>query len=114
LTPLDYMLTVMRDANSAAERRDERVKAAAPCVHPRLAAINHSGRVDLGVAERLAAAIARVGNPDGECRKEADLISGHGDKLPSVGLELDRRGLDRSVGIVVTTRPTHRARAAAR
>jgi len=39
LTPLDYMLNVMRDETADARRRDEMAKAAAPFVHPRLAPI---------------------------------------------------------------------------
>jgi len=41
LTPLDYMLTVMRDEGAGASRRDEMAKAAAPYVHPKLANIDH-------------------------------------------------------------------------
>jgi hypothetical protein len=37
LTPLDYMLSVMRDEKVEAHRRDEMAKAAAPYVHPRIA-----------------------------------------------------------------------------
>jgi hypothetical protein len=44
LTPLDYMLSVLRDENQPPERRDEMAKAAAPYVHPKLSAIN--ARVD--------------------------------------------------------------------
>lgn len=43
LTPLDYMLTVMRDTEAPADRRDDMAKAAAPYVHPKLAAVEHSG-----------------------------------------------------------------------
>lgn len=43
LTPLDYMLTVMRDTKAPADRRDDMAKAAAPYVHPKLAAVEHSG-----------------------------------------------------------------------
>jgi len=39
--PLDYMIRVMRDESAPAERRDEMAKAAAPYVHPKLAAIEH-------------------------------------------------------------------------
>jgi hypothetical protein len=39
--PLDYMIRIMRDESASAERRDEMAKAAAPYVHPRLAAIEH-------------------------------------------------------------------------
>jgi hypothetical protein len=45
LTPLDWMLQVMRDDNAPMERRDEMAKAAAPYVHPRLAAVAYSGSV---------------------------------------------------------------------
>ena len=38
VVPLDYMLQVMRDPDSPQQRRDEMAKAAAPYVHPRLAA----------------------------------------------------------------------------
>jgi hypothetical protein len=38
-TPLQYMLRVMRDPMAEHPRRDEMAKAAAPYVHPKLAAI---------------------------------------------------------------------------
>jgi hypothetical protein len=41
--PLDYMIRVMRDQSAPDGRRDEMAKAAAPYVHPRLAAIEHAG-----------------------------------------------------------------------
>lgn len=43
LTPLDYMLSVMRDESGAPEIRLEAVRAAAPYVHPRWSAVAHSG-----------------------------------------------------------------------
>jgi hypothetical protein len=42
-TPLEYMLAIMRDDLSPAARRDDMAKAAAPYVHPKLAAVEHSG-----------------------------------------------------------------------
>jgi hypothetical protein len=36
ITPLDYMLSVLRDETAPVERRDEMAKAAAPYVHARL------------------------------------------------------------------------------
>lgn len=42
-TPLEYMLDVMRDENIDKRRRDQMAMAAAPYMHPRLAAIEHSG-----------------------------------------------------------------------
>jgi hypothetical protein len=53
--PLDYMLAVMRDEKAPAERRDEMAKAAAPYVHPKLAAVEHSGNVTMTHEDRLAA-----------------------------------------------------------
>lgn len=44
LTPLDYMLTVLRDIKGAAEVRLEAAKAAAPYVHPKLANIELTGK----------------------------------------------------------------------
>jgi hypothetical protein len=43
LTPLEYMLDVLRDPRAPVARRDEMAKAAAPYVHQRLAAIAHTG-----------------------------------------------------------------------
>jgi hypothetical protein len=43
LTPLDYMLQIMRDDAAEPSRRDDMAKAAAPYVHPKLAAIEHTG-----------------------------------------------------------------------
>lgn len=43
LLPLEYMLNVMRDETSDAARRDDMAKAAAPFIHPRLAAVEHTG-----------------------------------------------------------------------
>ena len=39
ITPLEYMLAVMRDKGADLSRRDEMAKAAAPFIHPRLSAI---------------------------------------------------------------------------
>ncbi|WP_051903694.1 hypothetical protein [Neorhizobium vignae] len=44
ITPLDYMLKVMRNPEASDERRDEMAKAAAPYVHPKLASLQHTGR----------------------------------------------------------------------
>jgi hypothetical protein len=44
LTPLEYMLTVMRDETAQTARRDDMAKASAPYVHPKLAAIEHTGK----------------------------------------------------------------------
>lgn len=41
--PLEYMLRVMRDPAADYDRRDKMAVAAAPFVHARLAAIEHTG-----------------------------------------------------------------------
>ena len=45
MSPLEYLIMVMRDPSEEAGRRLDAAKAAAPFVHPRLAAIEHSGSV---------------------------------------------------------------------
>jgi hypothetical protein len=44
LTPLDYMLAVMRNPKAKAHLRFEAARTAAPYVHPKLASIENSGR----------------------------------------------------------------------
>ena len=43
ITPLEYMLKVMRNPKLDGARRDDMAKAAAPYVHPKLAAHQHTG-----------------------------------------------------------------------
>lgn len=43
LTPLDYMLSVLRDADAPKEERMWAAEKAAPYVHAKLAAVTHSG-----------------------------------------------------------------------
>jgi hypothetical protein len=45
-TPLDYLLSVMRDENRDGRDRLEAAKAAAPYVHPKLAAMTLAGNKD--------------------------------------------------------------------
>ena len=44
LTPLDFMLQKMRDLKAEDAVRLDAAKSAAPYVHPRLAAIEHTGK----------------------------------------------------------------------
>ena len=46
ITPLDYMLKVLRDENADPRQRFEAAKAAAPYVHPKLANIQHANDPD--------------------------------------------------------------------
>jgi len=59
LTPLDYMLSILRDETASTEDRFEAAKAAAPYVHPKLAAIEHSGGLTLSYEDALAQLAAR-------------------------------------------------------
>lgn len=43
ITPLDYMLALMRDEGTPPVMRFEAAKAAAPYVHAKLASVEHSG-----------------------------------------------------------------------
>jgi methanogenic corrinoid protein MtbC1 len=47
ITPLEYMLGVMRDATADTALRFEAAKAAAPYIHPRLASIEQKTEVNL-------------------------------------------------------------------
>ncbi len=63
LTPLDYMLKVMRDPETPPQRRDDMAKACAPYMHARLAAVDpdtgkppqEQGPVNIIVAARQVA-----------------------------------------------------------
>ena len=53
LTPLEYMLKLMRDESQETDVRFEAAKASAPYVHPRLSAIEHGGSVSLNHEDAL-------------------------------------------------------------
>lgn len=48
MTPLEYLLSVFRNEESDSKERLDAAKAAAPYVHPRLAAVEHSGEIGNG------------------------------------------------------------------
>ena len=54
-TPLEYMTRVYRDESVDKERRDRMASAAAPYIHPKLQAINHSGDLNVTVEIRRLA-----------------------------------------------------------
>lgn len=62
LTPLDYMLSILRDESVAAGDRFEAAKAAAPYVHAKLAAVELSG----GLSFSHEDALAELDEPEGE------------------------------------------------
>ena len=45
ITPIEYMLSVMRDEKADRTRRDNMARAAAPYIHPRLSSSTHTGNV---------------------------------------------------------------------
>jgi hypothetical protein len=53
-TPLDYLLMVMRDENNDRATRMAAAVAAAPYVHPRLAAVKHTGDDDAPVTIQVS------------------------------------------------------------
>jgi hypothetical protein len=57
--PLDYMLAVMRNPKAPAKRRDEMAKAAAPYLHSKLTAVEHSGSQDKPMVTGLTVEFVR-------------------------------------------------------
>lgn len=57
ITPLDYMLEVLRDTSKDEAKRLDAAKAAAPYVHPRLTAIEHSGSLAVQTHEEWLASL---------------------------------------------------------
>ena len=47
MSPLDYLLSILRDEDQPQSARVEAAKAAAPYLHPRLAQVAHGGAVQL-------------------------------------------------------------------
>jgi hypothetical protein len=58
VTPLEYMLSILRDETAEKAERFQAAKECAPYIHPRLAAIEHSGD-----AENPIAVIATTPSP---------------------------------------------------
>ena len=53
ITPLEYMLNVIRDEAMDSKRRDSMAQACAPYIHPRLAATEIQGNADKPIAHKL-------------------------------------------------------------
>jgi hypothetical protein len=60
LTPLEYMLSVMRDEKATREMRLDASRYAAPYVHPRLNAIEHSGPKGAAITIEFLSADGRL------------------------------------------------------
>jgi hypothetical protein len=52
ILPLDYMLSVMRDANAEPKRRDAMAMAAGPYVHPKVSPVEAAKTEQLSQAEK--------------------------------------------------------------
>jgi hypothetical protein len=57
-TPLDYTLRVMRDETADPSRRDEMARAVAPYVHPKLAAVEQTGKDRRDIVIQISSAEA--------------------------------------------------------
>lgn len=67
LTPLDFMLSVLRNKGETMENRCWAAEKAAPYVHPKLANIEHSGGLDVTTQtkEQRDAAVAAATRANG-------------------------------------------------
>jgi hypothetical protein len=64
VSPLEYMLKVMRDEGADKKRRDVMAVAAAGYVHPKLASVEHSGSMSIAHEDAIEAIEAEAnGNP---------------------------------------------------
>jgi hypothetical protein len=73
-TPLEFLISVMRDAGNKLETRLDAAKAAAGYVHPRLAAIEHSGNEDKPLGIQVLSGVPRLdsdGDGDGTAERGA-------------------------------------------
>jgi hypothetical protein len=67
LTPLDFMLTMLRDVAQTLDNRMWAAEKAAPYVHPKLANVEHSGGLDVTTQtkEQRDAAVAAATRANG-------------------------------------------------
>ena len=69
LTPLDYMMSVLRDTEAEASARMDAAKAAAPYVHPKLSQIESKTKVEFDgqkLVEEFGTAILDAANVNGQ------------------------------------------------
>jgi hypothetical protein len=60
ITPLEYLLQIVQDTAAPDNRRFAAAVAAAPYVHPRLAAVAHSGDQDKPVTFQIITGVSRA------------------------------------------------------
>lgn len=64
LTPLDYMLNILRDEKQEQSARFTAAKEAAPYVHPRLAAVEHSGNDEKPLSFNIITGVPVADEPE--------------------------------------------------
>ena len=64
MTPLEYMLAVMRDPDAEQQRRDEMAKAAAPYMHARFSTLGVDRSASDQESEKLVIEIVRFSDCD--------------------------------------------------
>lgn len=74
LTPLDYMLSILRDQTQDQSARFTAAKEAAPYVHPRLAAVEHSGDQDKPFGIQIITGVPR---DEQEPEERVNGLNGH-------------------------------------
>lgn len=62
ITPLDYMLSILRDPEMTTESRFEAAKAAAPYVHAKLAAMDVNATLDGKMTFTVVSGVPRAGD----------------------------------------------------
>jgi hypothetical protein len=62
LTPLEYMLQMLRDESASKDDRMWAAEKAAPFVHPKLAAVDHSGELKHSADDSIAGLLGRIAN----------------------------------------------------
>ena len=62
ITPLEYMLAVVRDPSVEYRRRDQMAQAAAPYIHARLASTEVKGDQDKPIQHKLVIEFKRPGD----------------------------------------------------
>ena len=75
LSPLEYMLKIMRDEKQPTDKRFAAAKESAPYLHPRLAAVEHSGTMTISHEQALEQ-IANISNIAGVTDPEDERPNG--------------------------------------
>ena len=68
VTPLEFMLSVLRDEQRSFDDRFKAAIQAAPFMHPKLAAVQHSGDADAPLQHVISSAVPRYDADDDDQR----------------------------------------------